>query len=235
MPNLPTLKLEWGVEGLNLAVDREDNIVIIDQLRFSSAVVTAIALGFTIEPTLDKTRKTESFSLSPTAFLGKSPRRVVIASPNGAYLSFNAKGEKQVVYGSILNAKAVAEWVDNLNENTTLLAAGEVDVEGREQFLDKQEKIKTKENKIFAFEDFIAAGAIAYFSKMNKSEYCIEAQNLYVEVKDRLLDRIIDTTSHRYNEAKGKGKDTVLCAQLNFYKVVPKLHFINNVPEITAD
>lgn len=235
MKSLTIMQLEWGVEGIKSAVARKDNIVIIDQLRFSSAVVTATALGFTIEPTSDKTRKTESFSLSPTAFLGKSPRRVVIASPNGAYLSLNAKGEKQVVYGSILNAKAVAEWVDNLNENTTLLAAGEVDTEEREQFLDEQERIKTRDNKIFAFEDFIAAGAIAYFSKMNKSEYCTEAQSLYDEVKNILLDSIINTASHRYNEAKGKGNDTALCTQLNFYKVVPKLHFINNIPEITAD
>ena len=235
MTKLPILQLEWGVDGLKSALKRKDNIVIIDQIRFSSAVVTAVALGFTIEPTSDKTRKTESFSLSPSTFFNKAPRRVVIASPNGSYLSINAKGEKQVVYGCILNAKAVAGWIDKLNENVTLLAAGEVDVEERQPFLQEKERALSKDNEIFALEDFIAAGSIAYFSQMNKSEYCIEAQNTFAKVKDRLLEEIMDTASHRYNEARGKGRDTTDCVQLNLYKVVPKLHFINNIPEITTD
>ena len=235
MINLPILRLEWGVEGLKAALERKDNIVIIDQIRFSSAAVTAVGLGFTIEPTSEKSRKTEGFSLSPSTFFNKPPARIVICSPNGAYLSINAHGEKPVVFGSILNAKAVAEWIDGLNQSTTLLAAGEVDVKERQPFLNEKEKGLSKDNEIFALEDFIAAGAIAYFSRMNKSEYCIEAQNWFNGVKDRLLDEILDTASHRYNEARGKGKDTADCTKLNFYKVVPKLHFINNIPEITAD
>ena len=228
------LRLEWGIDGLKSAMKRKDTIVIIDQIRFSSAVVTAVALGFTIEPTSDKSRKTESFSLSPSTFFNKPPRRVVIRSSNGSYLSTNANGEKQVVYGCLLNAKAVGEWLDTLNENATLLAAGEIDIEERQNFLQEKERIFSKDNKIFALEDLIAAGAIAYFSKMGKSEECITAQNVFSQVKDRLLDELLDTTSHRYNEARGKGKDTADCAQLNKYDVVPKLHFINGVPEITS-
>jgi 2-phosphosulfolactate phosphatase len=235
MTNVPILQLEWGIEGLKSAIARKDNIVIIDQIRFSCAVVTAVALGFIIEPTSDKTRKTESFSLSPSTFFNKHPQRVVITSSNGSYLSINAKGGKQVVYGCILNAKAVAEWLDKSNENATLLAAGEIDVEQRKQFLREKEMARSKENEIFALEDLLAAGAIAYFSKLNKSKNCMEAQDLFTRAKDNLLDEIIDTTSHRYNEARGKGKDTVDCTQLNLYNVVPKLHFIDGVPEITAD
>ncbi|EQD64604.1 lipoprotein, partial [mine drainage metagenome] len=128
MTNLPMLRLEWGIDGLKSAIKRKDIVVIIDQIRFSCAVVTAVALGFTIEPTSDKARKTESFSLSPSTFFNRQPQRVVIASSNGSYLSINAKEGKQVVYGCILNARAVAEWLDESNENTTLLAAGEIDV-----------------------------------------------------------------------------------------------------------
>ena len=81
----------------------------------------------------------------------------------------------------------------------------------------------------------MAAGAIASFSRMNKTEECIEAQNLFARAKDRLLEEIMNTTSHRYNEARGNGKDTADCTQLNLYKVVPKLHFVDGIPEITAD
>jgi len=160
---------------------------------------------------------------------------VLFRSPNGAYLSLNAKGARQAAYGSILNAKAAAEWLDSLRENATLVAAGEVDIEERKPFLKEREKAKSNGNETFALEDFIAAGAIAYFSQMNKSEYCMEAQSLYAEMKDRLLEGIMDTASHRYNEAKGKGNDTALCSKLNQYNVVPKLHFVDNVPEITSD
>ena len=152
MTNLPILRLEWGIGSLKSAIKRKDNVVIIDQIRFSCAVVTAVALGFTIQPSSEKTRKIQSFSLSPSTFFNKTPQRVAIWSSNGSYLSTNAKGGKQVVYGCLLNAKAVAEWLDALNENATLLAAGEVDVEERQQFLREKERARSKNNEIFALE-----------------------------------------------------------------------------------
>ncbi len=110
------LNIEWGERGLNSAIDKGNRIVIIGQLRFSSAVVTAVALGFVIEPTSDKSRKSESFSLSPFSFFDKSPQRVVIRSPNGAHLSINAKKARCVVYGSLLNAGSIGEWINKENE-----------------------------------------------------------------------------------------------------------------------
>lgn len=229
------LKLDWGINGLKYAIAQHDNIVIIDQLRFSSAVVTAIAHGFIIEPTSDKTRKTESFSLSPYSFLDKKPTRVIMASSNGAYLSTNAKEGKMVVYGSLLNAKAVGNWIDTLNnENTTLIAAGEINIEVRRGFLDHVESMQSKENEIFALEDFVAAGAISSYSHVSKSNDCINAEEAFYKAKDHLLDYIKETATHRYNASRGDGKDTEYCSKLNLYNIVPRLHFVKNVPEITS-
>jgi phosphosulfolactate phosphohydrolase-like enzyme len=232
--NPPILSLDWGIKGLESAIKRNDNIVIIDQIRFSSAVVTAIALGFTIEPTSDKSRRTESFSLSPSSYFNKKPQRVVIASPNGAFLSINSRNAKNTVFGSILNAKVVAEWIDSNRDNTTLVAAGEVDIEERKQFLGEKEIRMAKGNNIFALEDFVAVGAISYYSQLTKSEVCMEAQNYFDKVKGDILRELIDTTSHRYNEARGNGGDTALCSKLNLYNVVPKLHFVDDSAEITS-
>ena len=225
------LDLEWGIEGLKGALKRNDNIVIIDQLRFSSTVVTATALGFVIEPTTDKARKTESYSLSPRSFFGKRPGRVVIASPNGAFLSLNAKSAKRVVYGSILNAKSVAEWIDGINEDTTLIAAGEVGEE-RFPFMADDEKALTKTNSIFDFEDFLAAGAISSFCKLEKAKECVEAEKFFLQSRNRIVEVLRDTSSHRYNASRGNGPDTDEVGKLNFYKVVPKLHEVDGVVEI---
>ncbi|MDE1855428.1 MAG: 2-phosphosulfolactate phosphatase [Candidatus Micrarchaeota archaeon] len=227
------LRLEWGIKGLKKALKRRDNIVIIDQLRFSSAVVTATSLQFTIEPTSDNLRRTEGFSLSPSTFLNKKPSRVVVESPNGAYLSLNARKAKCVIYGSILNAKAIANWIDKIGENTTLIAAGEVGPE-RLQFITGNELVLSKRNKIFAMEDALAAGAIAHFVKMNKSKECIGVQELFENTKNKLLETLRDTASHRYLESRSRGDDTVLCSKLNLYKVVPKLFFVRGIPEIRA-
>ena len=226
------LDIEWGEQGLNSAIAKGNQIVIIDQLRFSSAVVTAVALGFVIEPTSDKSRRTESFSLSPFSFFDKSPQRVVIRSPNGAHLSINAKKARCVVYGSLLNAGSVGEWINKENENVTLVAAGEVDKEQRAPFVQNKEIDMSDGNDIFAIEDFIAAGAISSYSTLKKTDYCLKAESYFNKIKDKILDEILSSTSHRYNDARGRGKDTEFCSRLNVYDVVPKLYFFNNIPEI---
>ncbi|MDE1856340.1 MAG: 2-phosphosulfolactate phosphatase [Candidatus Micrarchaeota archaeon] len=186
-----------------------------------------------IEPTSDKARKTEGFTLSPQPFLGNPPKKVTIESPNGAFLSINAKGEKHVVYGSILNAKAVGLWLDQMNMDATLIAAGEVSLE-RRQLMQDREKELAKDNPIFAEEDLLAAGAIAYFSRMHKEARCKDAENLFIANKNRLLDELKSTASHRFLEERGKGEETVYYGKLNLYGTIPKLHFIGNSPEISS-
>jgi phosphosulfolactate phosphohydrolase-like enzyme len=147
----------------------------------------------------------------------------------------NAKGEKQVIYGSILNAQAVANYIDKLKENVTLLAAGEIDYKQRQPYLQGKEWLMVEKNKIFAAEDFIAAGAISYFSRMNKTESCLIAENWFKEAKTHLINEITKTASHKINESRGKGNDTLESCYLNLFDVIPKLHFVGDIPEINRN
>lgn len=234
---MPTLDLAWGLAGLRKAMHRHDSIVIIDELRFSSAVVAATYRGFTILPTADRSKGTEGFSLSPISFIGKKPCRVVLYSSNGASLSVNARYASRVIYGSLLNAKAVAASIDRYGVSTTLLAAGEKDITAREPFVSSREKRLAKGNRIFALEDIMAAGAIAYYAKMSKSQECIRAVRLFKAVKGGLSQALRDTASHRYNTAlrKGTDHDTVDCSALNACNVVPYLLFNNRHLEIKSN
>lgn len=54
MVNTPKVKLDWHVEGLQFALEENDIVVIVDVLRFSSTVTTAIANGFIIYPVSDE-------------------------------------------------------------------------------------------------------------------------------------------------------------------------------------
>ncbi len=226
------LELKWGIDGLRESASSGDNIVIIDAIRFTSAVATAIALGFVIEPTSEKGRGSETFSLSPRSFFGKSPGRVVIASSNGAFMAINSKGAKTTIFGSILNAKSIGKYLDSLEGNSTLLASGELGPETRAGLLSDYERKKSESNPIFAAEDFITAGAIASFCQMERSNEVREAEKLFESNRDGLLGYFRTTASHRYNTAKGNGEDTEYCCKLNAYDVIPELEWVGGIPEI---
>ncbi len=235
------LSLEWGESGTKRAIARDDVVVIIDQLRFSSTMVTATAHGFTIEPISEKPKMTEGFKNSPLYFLDKEPRKVMLYSANGAQATLAAKNARHVIYGSILNAKAAAAWIDKTNESTTLVAAGEKDVgyggtPERHKYMDKEEAELTRVNNLWALEDLLGAGAIAYFSKMKKTKEVIEAQKTFEKSKDNLFETLVKTSSGKWLFDKhGSHDDLIYCNQLNLYKVVPRLHMIDGVPEIRAD
>ncbi len=228
------INIKWGIDRLKESVNSGDLVVIIDTIRFTSAVTTAIALGFVIEPTSDKERKSETFSLSPRSFLGKPSDRVVIASSNGAFMAINSKGAKEAIFGSLLNAKSIGEYIDSLSEKTTIIASGELGYEVRKSMFNDYEKEKVLSNPIFASEDFLAAGAIASFCEMSKSDEVKEAQEFFESNKKDLLGYLKSTASHKYNVTNGNDADTEYCSKLNVYNVVPKLRWVSGVPEITG-
>jgi phosphosulfolactate phosphohydrolase-like enzyme len=230
---MPTLRLEWGIDGLRRAMGRDDNIVIIDVLRFSSAVVTATALGFTIIPNATSNRKTESATLSPGYFLGKKPGRVTIFSSNGAFLAVSGVKARHVIFGSLLNARCAAEHIGGLNGDTSLIAAGEIS-ESRTLLLGNHEKGLASGNRIFCIEDMLGAGAISYFSHSHKSNECIKAEGLFTRRKKSLRAALANSASGKYDKLHGNAPDTLLCSGLNIYDVVPELGRANGTPLIHA-
>jgi 2-phosphosulfolactate phosphatase len=133
----------WGAEGLATLAPSADVVVIVDVLRFTSAVSAAVERGATVLPypwrdaaasayaaereaVLAGTREDGPISLSPTDLLRiDAGRRIVLPSPNGSTLSFAARGGAHVLAGSLRNASATARHARQLGGTIAVIAAGE--------------------------------------------------------------------------------------------------------------
>jgi 2-phosphosulfolactate phosphatase len=142
-------RFDWGRTGVRRAALRRDIVVVVDVLRFSTAVVTAVAHGALIYPcapaddAVDLARRVRAkvagyrldtaphrYSLSPASYDRIAPgTRVVLPSPNGAACSRAAQEAPYVLIGALVNAQAVGAAVSVLMKETdravTIIACGE--------------------------------------------------------------------------------------------------------------
>lgn len=140
-------RLAWGHDGLAALAARCDVIVVVDVLRFSSAVSAAVEAGATVDPfrwgdpraaehaervgaAVAGRRARGRPSLSPTDMLhvGRG-ERIVLPSPNGAALAVEA-AERSVPFvlaGCFRNATATARRAAMLAHDGVIgvVAAGE--------------------------------------------------------------------------------------------------------------
>ena len=128
-------RLDWGRHGARAAAERQDILVIVDTLSFSTAVVTAVQHGGLVYPCAEDeqpgalaqriggevaVRRKDvpakgRFSLSPLTYLHLTPgTRIVLASPNGATCSRYARAVPFLFVGAFVNAEAVATVVSHL-------------------------------------------------------------------------------------------------------------------------
>ncbi len=140
-------RFDWGPNGLRALAPVCAVVVIVDVLRFTTAVSAAVEAGAEVLPYRweddgapayaeahgavlaarhDRTRPT----LSPTDLLHLTPgTRVVLPSPNGSALSFAARdhGATHVLAGCLRNATATARAALDLAEGRPIgvIAAGE--------------------------------------------------------------------------------------------------------------
>lgn len=139
----------WGPNGLRDLAPRCDVVVVVDVLRFTTAVDVAVGRGARVYPYrwhdgseaayaehLGAELAVKGFdvdgdhpwSLSP-ASLATIPAdtSLVLPSPNGAALSFAAReaGAVSVVAGCLRNAPAVGAWAASTGGRIGVLAAGE--------------------------------------------------------------------------------------------------------------
>ena len=143
-------RLDWGRHGARAAAERQDILVIVDTLSFSTAVITAVQRGGLVYPCAEDeqpgalaqriggevaVRRKDvpakgRFSLSPLTYLHLAPgTRIVLASPNGATCSRHARTVPFLFVGALVNAEAVATVVSHLLDTTdrcvTIIACGE--------------------------------------------------------------------------------------------------------------
>ncbi|OOE14242.1 2-phosphosulfolactate phosphatase [Fictibacillus arsenicus] len=247
------IKVEWGIRGAREAAKREEILIIVDVLSFSSTVIAAMeneALIYPFPPPInekankyadqldaelvvgrEKAFKTGKHSLSPNSFTavdrGKS---YVLCSLNGAACVEAAKKIPALLLGSLRNAEAVAEAALELKKKTgkpiTIIACGE-----------RWEKASGNENELRpAIEDYLGAGAIISSFEGSLSPEAFVCKQAFQGSEHILSSLIRNCGSGRELAERGFAKDVDYCLQLNVSSIVPVLSgnkFISFEPSLT--
>ncbi|HET7924124.1 MAG TPA: 2-phosphosulfolactate phosphatase [Rhodanobacteraceae bacterium] len=229
-------RLDWGWRGARQAAARGDIVVIVDVLRFSSAVAMAAQHGVIVYPcemqgdvearsrevggvaggrSLDDTAR---FSLSPRTFEGAEPgTRVVLASLNGAMCSINARGAPHAFAASLLNASAVAAHVVSLLDadpslDVTVVACGE-------RWRDANEDGELR----FAVEDYLGAGAVLSELSHERSPETAVCAAAFAGSRGDIAALLWECASGRELRSMGLEQDVIDCARIDVYDAVPVL------------
>ena len=238
------INIDWGIDGVRYALHRNDILVIVDTLCFSTAVVTAIAEGFTVYPASDRLvgrsiadrlgaelagKPGESkYTISPYSYLDvadSDEKRVVIPSPNGSACSELVGKDDIAFIGCLLNAEAVARHclgvAQERHRAVTIIAAGEqrAVATGDRIVYEREES-----HRVFAIEDYLAAGAIISYMASAKTAEAWVCEMSFVAVRERLHELLRRSFSGRYLVQNGLESDVTHAAQLNSYNVIPVIH-----------
>jgi 2-phosphosulfolactate phosphatase len=140
------VRFEWGVEGLRHVADGTGAVVVVDVLRFTTAVSVAVGRGAVVLPyvwaagdaarayaarhgaELAGRREDGAWSLSPTDLATiAGGTRLVLPSPNGSALAFGAQNDAPdaaVLAGCLRNSAAVAAVAGDQPGPVAVVAAG---------------------------------------------------------------------------------------------------------------
>lgn len=230
-------RLEWGRDGAARAAARGDAVVIVDVLRFSSAVAAATARGAIVYPiayegdapalaasiggvAAERGRnhpRREGPSLSPRSYAGiAAGTRVVLPSLNGAECSVAAATAPRVWAGALVTATAVADavdaWLSGSGGSVSIVACGERWAEaGADGALR------------FAVEDYLGAGAILARLAHDCSPEAGVCRAAYAGSEARVRTLLHDCASGRELRAMGLDEDIGDCARIDAFDVAPLL------------
>jgi len=230
----PDINCEWGLEGLERALLRDDVVVIVDVLSFSTSVEIALSQGAMVYPcsvlgedaqTYAKSvnatlaspaRSLTSISLSPASLQGvASGERIVLYSPNGARLSKYAEERGSAYLGCLRNCKAVAARVRRSGRHVTVIPAGD-------QWEDGTMRV--------AVEDLLGAGAIISKMQGDRSMEAAAAAAVFERFSEDMLTALQECVSGRELIELGFDRDVELAAQVNVSRCVPILRLGAFIP-----
>ena len=201
-------RLDWAAEGATLLARACPVLVVVDVLRFTTAVEVAVARDAQVVPR--RWPGWGSSSLSPVSLLGTAPgARVELASPNGATVSLAAAEAGAVVLaGCLRNASAVAAAARRLGGPVGVVAAGERRPDG---------------DLRPAVEDLVGAGAVLHALRGRPSPEAGAAVAAFLDVAADLPAALAGCVSGRELAAGGHVGDLRLAAKLDVSRVVPRL------------
>ena len=231
MNNLETLFIPEEIKNVELAGKL---VVIIDILRASSTIVTALANGCRgFIPILfpDKAKKKaqefekerillggEREGIKIEGFdLGNSPREykreavkgktIIFSTTNGVKTLEMVKGAHRIIIGSFLNLQAVCDYCTDYKGDILIICAGR---KGR-----------------FSLEDTACAGMMVnslrdvFPGDHQEVDANLTAQLLYVKFGNNILEILGKSQHGRYLESIGLGEDLKFCSQLDLFHIVP--------------
>ena len=232
-------RFDWGMEALGALGPHVAVVVIVDVLRFSTAVCCALESGATVLPyrwnddgaaayaaahgaVLAGRREDSELSLSPTDLLTvDAGTRIVLPSPNGSALAVAARdhGVEHVLVGCLRNAHATA------------LAARRLAAGGAIAVIAAGERWGTIDGPLrAAVEDMLGAGAVlaaldpaAAASPPSCSPEAAAARAAFIGARPRLYDTLVACASARELLARGWEDDVATSAALDVSTVVCRL------------
>lgn len=231
MNSLETLCIPEEIKNKELAGKL---VVVIDVLRASSTIVTALANGCNgfIPIFSPKQAKEEAQQFEKERVLlggeregvkiegfdlGNSPREykrevvkdktVIFSTTNGVKTLEMVKDARRIIIGSFLNLQAVCNYCTNYQGDILIICAGK---EGQ-----------------FSLEDTACAGMLidslknAFSGTYQESDANLTAQLLYEKFGNNILEILRKSQHGQYLESIGLGKDLKFCSQLDFFHIVP--------------
>ncbi|AEN73675.1 2-phosphosulfolactate phosphatase [Rhodothermus marinus SG0.5JP17-172] len=208
-------------------------VVVIDVLRASSTIITALANGArAVIPVADMDQAGKiAMNLDPSTYLlggerdgdridgyhlGNSPleytpdvvegKTIILNTTNGTRAIWNARNAEHLIVGSFLNADRVVQFVREVGLDVTIICAG-------------------RNNRV-ALDDALCAGLILHrLWEGREPEYVSDAAHIaltqYLHDRDRLADALRHSNHARWLIEKGYGADVEYCLQLDALPVLP--------------
>lgn len=225
------VRFEWGPAGVEEVPG--DAVVVVDVLRFTTAVDAAVSRGAVVYPyqwkddsavtyaarlgaVLADPGDPEGPSLSPVSLLALGPGdRVVLPSPNGSTCAAiaSAKGAT-VVAGCLRNAPAIANWLNGRTRTVTVIACGERWPDG---------SLRP------SLEDYLGAGAVIAELEGSRSPEASACADAWLTAAARVGEIISECVSGREVVARGWGRDLEFALAVGRSNCVPVLRdgFVN--------
>lgn len=207
-------RFDWGGDGLRALAPAADVVVLVDVLRFTTAVTVAIEHGCTVAPVPSAGPTGRPLELSPRWIrTHPSGTELPLASLNGAHLAVAAEqaGRPLVLAACFRNATAVAR---------AALAAGARVVA----------VIAAGEASRPTVDDLLGAGAVlaaldpaASVSAPRCSPEAAAARAAFVAARPRLAEALAGCTPGRELRARGLGDDLDDAADLDATTAIPAL------------
>ncbi|HML03885.1 MAG TPA: 2-phosphosulfolactate phosphatase [Candidatus Bathyarchaeia archaeon] len=227
------VSLEFIAKDAGKAVSRGDLVIVVDVLRTTTSIITAISRGArSIIPTETLREAYQLHSRHPNYLLvgerngrrprgfdfGNSPQELmtkeirgkdlIITTTNGTRALTGSKQAKWVLSGAFLNAAAIAKKA--------------VEISGEEQV--GASFVLAGEEDRFSLEDFACAGAIVEgFPKSDAhlSDETLAAMAVFKQIRSNLCENIARGEHAKRLIELGLGKDIEFSCQIDVCDVIP--------------